>query len=204
MDPLTMMALAQGVQTGVNYLSQQEANEQNMRNVQGANAMSSSIAQENRDFQYKMWKEQTAYNAPEAQMQRLKAAGLNPNLVYGQIAESKMSSPPSIPMPDINSARVEAPKLDLNIADYQQVKNMQSMNQINHVEIMKRKAEAQGAQADAELKEHMTNYYKRTGLVPGESGWIRNIGRVYDYLKQNPEVLPLNPRMQREFEIKRR
>ncbi|AKI26950.1 DNA pilot protein VP2 [Microviridae Fen7918_21] len=30
------------------------------------------------------WNMQNTYNAPQAQMQRLKAAGLNPNLVYGQ------------------------------------------------------------------------------------------------------------------------
>lgn len=30
-----------------------------------------------------MWNKANAYNAPEAQMERLKAAGLNPNMVYG-------------------------------------------------------------------------------------------------------------------------
>jgi len=30
------------------------------------------------------WSESNAYNAPEAQMERLRQAGLNPNLVYGQ------------------------------------------------------------------------------------------------------------------------
>lgn len=30
-----------------------------------------------------LWNKQNAYNAPSAQMQRLQAAGLNPNLVYG-------------------------------------------------------------------------------------------------------------------------
>lgn len=30
-----------------------------------------------------MWQKQADYNAPEAQMDRLKAAGLNPNLIYG-------------------------------------------------------------------------------------------------------------------------
>ena len=39
------------------------------------------------DYQYnkdlEMWNRGNAYNAPEAQMERLKKAGLNPNLVYG-------------------------------------------------------------------------------------------------------------------------
>lgn len=36
----------------------------------------------NQDFY--MWQQQNEYNSPEAQMQRLKAAGLNPHLMYGQ------------------------------------------------------------------------------------------------------------------------
>lgn len=39
------------------------------------------------------WNMQNAYNSPEAQMQRLKAAGLNPNLVYGNGANATMGAP---------------------------------------------------------------------------------------------------------------
>lgn len=34
-------------------------------------------------WQWDMWQEQNAYNTPDEQMRRLKAAGLNPMLVYG-------------------------------------------------------------------------------------------------------------------------
>lgn len=37
------------------------------------------------------WEMQNAYNSPQAQMQRLKSAGLNPNLVYGQGAVANAS-----------------------------------------------------------------------------------------------------------------
>lgn len=39
------------------------------------------------------WNMQNAYNAPSAQMERLKAAGLNPNLVYGHGADAQSTSP---------------------------------------------------------------------------------------------------------------
>lgn len=38
-----------------------------------------------------MWHMQNAYNSPQAQMERLKAAGLNPNLVYGASAPGNQS-----------------------------------------------------------------------------------------------------------------
>ena len=36
-------------------------------------------------FNLDMWNRQNAYNTPAAQVQRLMAAGLNPNLAYGQL-----------------------------------------------------------------------------------------------------------------------
>lgn len=41
-----------------------------------------------------MWNMQNAYNSPEAQMNRFKAAGLNPHLIYGQGSAGLASSPP--------------------------------------------------------------------------------------------------------------
>lgn len=39
------------------------------------------------------WQMQAEYNSPAKQMERLKAAGLNPNLVYGHGADAQMGSP---------------------------------------------------------------------------------------------------------------
>lgn len=43
----------------------------------------------------KLWKMQAEYNSPVQQMQRLKAAGLNPHLVYGQSASGATGSMPT-------------------------------------------------------------------------------------------------------------
>lgn len=43
------------------------------------------------------WNLQNAYNSPEAQMERLEAAGLNPNLVYGASAPGNNASTPQTP-----------------------------------------------------------------------------------------------------------
>lgn len=41
------------------------------------------LAKEGREHDVNMWNKQNEYNTPDMQMQRLKEAGLNPNLIYG-------------------------------------------------------------------------------------------------------------------------
>jgi ribosomal protein S13 len=56
------------------------------------------------------WNMQNVYNSPSQQMQRFKEAGLNPNLIYGQMTNS-----PVIRSTDMKSPDFVAPKLDTNI-----------------------------------------------------------------------------------------
>lgn len=49
------------------------------------------------------WNMQNEYNSPTAQMERLKAAGLNPNLVYGNGADNTAGAPPQYNAPHIGS-----------------------------------------------------------------------------------------------------
>lgn len=51
--------------------------------------------------QVEMWNMQNEYNSPEAQMNRFKAAGLNPHLIYGQGNPGNASAPPSYHPPSI-------------------------------------------------------------------------------------------------------
>jgi len=58
--------------------------------------------QDNLDF----WNMQNSYNSPQAQMQRLQQAGLNPHLVYGGSGNSGSASPistPDVKMPDFRA-----------------------------------------------------------------------------------------------------
>lgn len=56
----------------------------------------------------KLLAEQLAYDSPEAQMARYKAAGLNPHLIYGQGSSGTQGSPISIGAPDSRMAPVDA------------------------------------------------------------------------------------------------
>lgn len=59
------------------------------------------------EYQYSknldMWHMTNAYNSPTAQMQRLKAAGLNPNLVYGNGATTEAAKAPSYDAPNLQA-----------------------------------------------------------------------------------------------------
>lgn len=55
------------------------------------------------DLNMQAWREQTAYNSPAAQMQRLADAGLNPNLVYGNgNVANAADAPPQYEAPRVN------------------------------------------------------------------------------------------------------
>lgn len=58
--------------SGASYKGQKDTNRTNIK-----------LAQDARAHDVNMWHLQNAYNTPEMQMQRLKEAGLNPNLIYG-------------------------------------------------------------------------------------------------------------------------
>lgn len=86
MDPAIIASGIQAAGTGFNTISQINMNKQSRRYAtymydrQRADALAD-------------WKQQADYNSPAAQMGRLKEAGLNPNLVYGNGADAQMSSP---------------------------------------------------------------------------------------------------------------
>lgn len=65
------------------------------------------------DYQYQkdldMWNRQNEYNSPLAQMERFRAAGLNPNLIYGATSSGgNASSMPSYGTPDIARNHLDA------------------------------------------------------------------------------------------------
>lgn len=61
---------------------------------QQTNAANMEIAKYQYEKNLEMWHRNNEYNSPQAQMQRLKNAGLNPNLVYGNGAVGNASSTP--------------------------------------------------------------------------------------------------------------
>lgn len=86
------------------------------------NAKQAEIA---RDWQEKMWNQANEYNNPSAAMQRLTEAGLNPNLIYGNGADTTAASVPSTEKASYSGNIV--PKLE-NIALMNQAKQLELLD----------------------------------------------------------------------------
>lgn len=78
MGPLAMLGIG-AAQTGINTLLNQGA------------------TRRNQDFQLKLWQMNNEYNHPSEQMARLRKAGLNPNLMYGQGTVGNSATPAKAP-----------------------------------------------------------------------------------------------------------
>lgn len=99
------------------------------------------------------WEMQNAYNSPEQQMARLKAAGLNPHLVYGNGAEAMSNQAPR--STETQSWRPEAPRVSTLpglMAGYDmQMKQAQSDNIKQLTEVAKQEQSLKAAQTYATL-----------------------------------------------------
>lgn len=92
-----------------------------------------------------MWERANRYNAPAAQMQRLKDAGLNPHLVYGSgsVAGQSAGQIPQFQRPDQQFIPPDLQGLSTTIAQYQDLRLKQA--QIDQVKSMTRNTDARTA-----------------------------------------------------------
>lgn len=100
--------IGQGI---LGFVGQKQVNDTNLR-----------IAREAQIYDRKMWDLQNQYNSPEAQMQRMTQAGLNPRLIYGSSA-SQVSGVNSS-RPQAYTAKVENTLDKLRLPDVMGVLNM--------------------------------------------------------------------------------
>lgn len=69
-----------------------------------------------KEYDYKMWQENNAYNAPSAQVERLKAAGINPALALSNISTGESrSTAGGQNTPTTNAATFENPANEVNL-----------------------------------------------------------------------------------------
>lgn len=94
-------------------------------NTQQMNKANRELAEYGYQKDTEMWNKNNLYNSPEAQMSRLKQAGLNPNLVYGNGAVGNTSGQ----LPKYNAPEMKAPEVEFGIAEaiqtYQNTKTME-------------------------------------------------------------------------------
>lgn len=116
------------------------------------------------EYQYqlnqKAIRQQNQYNSPIAQMQRLREAGLNPNLVYGNGVEGNQSSAPNVGLSNRN------PQLDNGLLDTTNAifKQKQIDNETVLTSASEQKTLADKALSEARYLNEMFDLHKK-GLI---------------------------------------
>lgn len=95
-----------------------------------------------------MWNMQNAYNTPAAQMERYRAAGLNPNLIYGNGVSSagNASGAPQYDAPHYKGMDMQS------IMAFQSMQNLEMQNELLNQQLALAKQQTRGATADADVK----------------------------------------------------
>lgn len=144
MDAATAAAINQQLNQAGNYLATSNVNKMTRKWNEKMYAMQ-------RQHNLADWEMQNAYNSPAAQMQRLKDAGLNPNLVYGNGATTEAGN---VKGADVKSWSPTAPEFPVNnpigtMYDIQlkqaQLNNLETINTVNEETAKLRAAQALAA-----------------------------------------------------------
>lgn len=106
---------------------------------QATNKANMKLAQYQYEKNLEMWNRQNEYNSPMAQMQRLKDAGLNPNMVYGNgSAANQASNAPSYEAPRLqaytNFGDLGAGNIVGSMLTARQIENMDQQNRILQID----------------------------------------------------------------------
>lgn len=100
------------------------------------------------------WDKQNAYNSPAQQMERLRQAGLNPNLVYGKGADnvsgSIRSSNMEVPHQQAYAKKVDFSPIGGMVNQYYELKKMKA--ETDNLALMKVTLEKDAALKDSELR----------------------------------------------------
>lgn len=147
----------------------------NYKSVQATNKAQMDLAKYQADRNLELWNLNNEYNTPQAQMERYKAAGLNPNLIYGEGTSSSGNS--SSPANGFVAPSLHAPKVDTSFVP---TAAQQIMNGLNIASAV-RKADSETAM----------NYQSLANLQQDES--IKRIKVLRE------EVALANDKTQREY-----
>lgn len=118
---------------------------------------------------YLNWRLQNEYNAPTAQMERLKAAGLNPNLIYGSGAPTTAESihngspggwnptPADYQAPGAAIGNALDRHYDIRMKNAQ-VSNMEKQGQLLDQDAKLKEIQQRSDEFDYQMKENLRNY----------------------------------------------
>lgn len=132
-----------------------------------ANDTNIELAKYAYDRNVDMWHMQNAYNLPSAQMERLRAAGLNPNLVYGNgsVTGNTVGSAPQMETPHVNpttNGGFVSDAVSHAMVTPHQLANLDSQTSVNEANAAMKIAERLGQ--ETENKHKALDYHRASQL----------------------------------------
>lgn len=145
-----------------------------------SNSANAKAAEEAGKAARDLWREQAVYNTPANQVARLRAAGLNPNLIYGSGSANtgNISTLPQVFKKEysydfakaIDKAAVFMQMKNLD----EQNKNLQEQNYNLREQSKKISADTKRANVQADVEKLQLDYFKKYGRFPNQS-WDSSI-----------------------------
>lgn len=163
--------------------------------------------QKNREYATQMWEKENAYNAPQAQMERLKAGGLNPNLVYGNGSVANTANPIQKPAytPLENTDYSAIPDMvEKGVNLYADLRQQKLQNDNLQLEALSRsqeialKAQFAGQQATATLEKTQSEMFKNNIKGRLDSVGLQNAQTLSDISVQHASQVVQNLGVQGE------
>lgn len=131
-------AVGNVISSGINALSQQSTNRANAR-----------LAQQQNEWNRQMWADTNAYNAPSAVVARLRQAGLNPAMMYGDGSSGVSGASPmqSADLANQNPYHVDNPLMGIG----------DTLLATKNLQVQAKWLDKQGQEADQRIKESIAN-----------------------------------------------
>lgn len=169
-----------------------------------ANKKGVALAREMRQSDIDMWHKTNAYNSPIQQMQRLREAGLNPNLVYGNGATHTAQSAPSAKVPEVQNELASLGQLNLVpiLSMYQdmKVKNAQMDNIKKQMEYTDSKIINEGLKAISTSVNTEKNQFSLSQAKRLADSQFQTAMANLEKIKQDVNLKMVQQRLSQEFQ----
>lgn len=147
---------------GLNLFGNLFTNSQNRRSIEETNRLNYQMQQEQLAWNERMWHMNNEYNTPANQMQRLKEAGLNPNLLYGNPSQGTSSAPAQ----GTNPAQAQAFQMQGFGDMFSNAQQLMMQKKANDAQIKLMNSQAEQMDVETQLKKKdLGTYDKRTAQM---------------------------------------
>lgn len=178
---------------------------ENQRVFEQNKMYNAEIWEKEKAYAEEMWTKQNAYNSPAAQMQRMKEAGLNPNLMYGQGTTGNATA---IPISKMASASVDAAKAETvrgqstrpgdtlmkGVGDYIAIRNadlerrnMSAQNALIAEQIRETRARREQTEENTRSVRRENDLLDKTGASVRDPWWLRIGSRGLRWMEKDAQ-----------------